>query len=202
MTRIILVRHGETEWNRDERFRGRADIPLNDNGVIQARATAKRVAAEFSPAAIYSSPLVRALKTATILGEHLSLVVKLDEGLFDIDYGMWTGLTREKVQNRWPVDLSAWFECPNQAEIPGGENLDHVRRRAMATVAKIVGNHVGEEVVVVGHTVVNRLILLGVLGLGNERFWRVRQDNCAINVIEAANGDYTLVSMNETCHLK
>ena len=74
--------------------------------------------------------------------------------------------------------------------------------RAMAAVAELAARHVVQTIVLVSHTVVNRVILLGVMGLGNERFWRLRQDTCAINVFEAEAGDYTLVSLNDTCHLR
>ena len=87
MTRIVLVRHGETEWNRVERFRGRADVPLNEKGLAQAEATGRRVAAEWSPAAIYTSPLARAVKTAEAVAWHFGLSVQVHPGLIDIHYG-------------------------------------------------------------------------------------------------------------------
>lgn len=72
----------------------------------------------------------------------------------------------------------------------------------MQTVSELAARHVGETVVLVGHTVINRIILLAVMGLGNDRFWRLRQDTCAINVFEAEGGDFTIVSLNDTCHLR
>ena len=86
--------------------------------------------------------------------------------------------------------------------VPGGETLAEVRARAMSAVMEVAARHWEETVVLVSHTVVSRLILLGVLGLGNDRFWHIRQDTCALNVFEARDGDYTLVSLNDTCHLR
>ena len=199
---FILVRHGQTEWNRVERFRGRADVPLNETGLAQAEATGWRVAAEWSPAAVYSSPLSRAVKTAEAIAKHFSLPVQVHPGLADIDYGEWQGLTPEEARQRWPEQVEHWYNYPEKAHIPGGETLTDLRTRAMQTVNELTDRHAGKTVVLVGHTVINRIILLGVLGLGNERFWRIQQEPCAINVFEAEKDDFVLVSLNDTCHLR
>ena len=201
MTKIILVRHGQTEWNRVERFRGRADIPLNETGLAQAEATGQRVAAEWQPTAIYSSPLSRAIQTAEAIARNFSLEVQRYPGLIDIDYGEWQGLSPDEARQRWPAELDAWYNAPEKARIPGGESLEELRTRAMSTVNELAASHPGQTIVLIGHTVINRIILLGVLGLGNERFWRLRQEPCAINVFEAEADDFTLASMNDTCHL-
>ena len=97
--------------------------------------------------------------------------------------------------------VEAWYNTPHLAHIPGGETLGDLRVRAMRAVGDLASCHARETIVLVGHTVVNRTILLGVLGLGNDRFWHIRQEPCAINVFEVDAGDYTLVSLNDTCHL-
>lgn len=201
MTRFILVRHGQTEWNRNERFRGQADIPLNESGLAQAEATGRRVAMEWHPTAIYTSPLSRSIKTAEAIAKHFSLLVQKHPGLTDIDYGVWQGLSPDEARQRWPDEIDAWYNRPHQARIPGGETLNELRTRAMQTINELANQHSGETIVLVGHTVINRTILLGVLGLGNERFWRIKQDTCAINIFEAEGSDFTLVSLNDTCHL-
>jgi probable phosphoglycerate mutase len=200
-TTILLIRHGLTEWNQVERFRGHADIPLNEVGVRQAEATARRVAAGWKPAAVYSSPLSRAVRTAEAIGSRVGLKVETHVGLADIDYGEWQGLTPEEARGRWPEMVDLWFRNPQLAHIPGGESLEVLRRRAMATVADLAAQNSSKTIVLVGHTVLNRIILLGVLGLGNDRFWRLQQEPCAINVFESQAGKYTLVSLNDTCHL-
>jgi len=199
---MILVRHGETEWNRVERFRGRADVPLNGTGLAQAKAMARRVAAEWRPVAIYSSPLTRAVKTAEAVAWHFDLRVEVNSGLIDIDYGEWQGLTPDEVRERWPKIVDAWYNAPHTAQIPNGETLDDLRVRAMSTVNEMAKRHKGQTIVLVGHTVINRIILLAVLGLGNDRFWRLRQDTCAINVFEVEGGVFTLVSLNDKYHLR
>ncbi|MFZ5810072.1 MAG: histidine phosphatase family protein [Chloroflexota bacterium] len=202
MTRFILVRHGQTEWNRVERFRGRADVPLNDTGLQQAEATGERVAAQWQPAAVYSSPLSRSMKTAEAIARHFQLTVQPHSGLIDIDYGLWQGLTPEEVKNRWPKELDAWYNAPHTVRIPGGESLADLRLRGLDAVHQLAEQYEGETIVLVGHTVINRVILLAVMGLGNERFWRLHQDTCAVNVFEKDGGDFTIVSLNDTCHLK
>jgi probable phosphoglycerate mutase len=202
MAQIILVRHGQTEWNRVERFRGRADMPLNQIGLTQAEATGRRIAAEWHPATIYAGSLSRTMQTAEAIGLCCNLTVKVEPRLIDIDYGEWQGLTPDEVRERWPEALSTWYNSPHMARIPGGETLDNLRVRAMSAVNELAANHLNQTIVLVSHTVVNRIILLGVLGLGNERFWRLRQDTCAINVFEVEKDLCTLVTMNDTCHLR
>ena len=97
-TTILLIRHGQTEWNRVERFRGRADIPLNNTGKQQAEATGRRVAAQWQPVAVYSSPLSRAVNTAEAIGRHVNLSVEIHPGLVDIDYRDWQALTPDEVR--------------------------------------------------------------------------------------------------------
>jgi broad specificity phosphatase PhoE len=185
MTRIILVRHGETEWNRVERFRGRADVPLNGTGLLQAQATGRRIADEWRPVAIYSSPLLRAVRTAEAVAWHFDLRVEVHPGLIDIDYGEWQGLTPAEAKERWPEVVDAWYNAPHTAHIPGGETLDDLRARGLKTVNELSMLHRGQTIALVSHTVVNRIILLGVLGLGNDHFWRLSQDTCAINPTSA-----------------
>lgn len=202
MTRMILVRHGETEWNRAEHFRGRADVPLNENGLVQAMRTAQRIAAQWRPVAVYSSPLTRAVKTAEAIAQRFGLSVEVHVGLNDIDYGQWQGLTPEEAREKWPDVINAWYRAPHTAHIPGGETLDELRTRAEKMLNDLATRREGQTFVLVGHTVINRIILLSVLGLGNDHFWRLRQDTCAINVFEAEGGVFTLVSLNDTCHLR
>ena len=202
MTCIILVRHGQTAWNKIERFRGRADVPLDEVGLTQAEATGRRIAAQWPLGAVYSSPISRARHTAQAVAKHFDLPVQVHEGLTDIDFGQWQGLSPDEVRARWPEQLDAWYHTPQRLHIPGGESLDIMRTRGMAAVDELTARHDGQTIALVGHTVINRVILLGVLGLGTERFWRIGQDTCAINVIEAQDGDFTLVSLNDTCHLR
>ena len=201
MTCFVLVRHGQTEWNRVERFRGRADIPLNATGLEQARLTAERIAARWTPTAIYASPLQRARQTAEAIGALTALAVQPHQGLLDIDFGQCQGLTSAEARGRWPDVVDAWYGHPALARFPGGERLADVRARGSAAIAELSLRHPGATVVLVGHTVANRAILLGILGLGDDALWRLGQDPCAINVFEAGERSYVLSCLNDTCHL-
>jgi probable phosphoglycerate mutase len=142
------------------------------------------------------------MATAQRIAEPHDLEVWTHSGLIDIDYGRWQGLTPEEVAERWPTELDAWYSSPQRAEIPEGDSLREVRERAMKTVQDLIRQHGDREIILVAHTVVNRIILLGVLGLGNERFWRLAQEPCAINTFTVENGEFTLVCLNDTCHLE
>jgi broad specificity phosphatase PhoE len=203
MTRIVLVRHGQTAWNRVVRFRGQADIPLDRFGLRQAEATGRYVAARWSVAAVYTSRMGRAMQTAEAIAQAHGLRARPLEGLLDIDFGAWQGLSPDEVAQRYPDLYRAWLEAPHTVHFPGGEELDDVRSRVVAALDEAVAGHRGQTVALVSHTVVNRVLLCAVLGLGNERFWRLQQDTCAVNVFDVAeDASCTLVLLNDTCHLQ
>ena len=199
---FILVRHGETPANVGNTFRGRTDSPLNENGKAQAEAVAARIAREWQPKAVYASPVYRAMQTAQAIAERCALTVTAHPGLIDIDFGEWTGLPMDEVSRRWPVEFDQWIHHPGQLKLPGGESLGVLRERAQATMQELAARHAGESVVLVGHNVSNRAILMETLGIADDQFWYIGQDNCAINVIRTEiNGRFSLLSLNDTCHL-
>ena len=201
-TTVILVRHGQTAWNVEERFRGRANVPLDEKGLAQAEVMVRYILAHWTPDAIYCSPLLRARQTAEKIAQPLRLHERAHPGLLDIDYGAWEGYTPDDLRDQgWVKALETWYTQPHDAPIPGGEMLQTVRLRAMGALDVIVERHRGKTVVVVAHTVVNRLILLGILGLGNERFWHLGQDTCAMNVLEFDGQFYKLLKMNDNSYL-
>jgi len=105
------------------------------------------------------------------------------------------------VRVYWADMLDNWYNAQQLAIISSGETLADLRERAMKTVNELAARHEVETILLLGHTVINRIILLGVLGLDNERFWHIEQDTCAINLFDAEDGNYTLISLNNTCHL-
>lgn len=201
MTRLILVRHGRTEWNRVERFRGRADIQLDEVGIKQAKAVASRIA-DWQVSALYSSPLHRALTTAEIMGRPFSLEVKLLPAIIDIDYGEWQGLSPEEAAAKNGDLYSKWMESPHKVRFPGGESLTAVRERAASEVDSLIAQHPKETVVLVSHKVVCQILILSFLGLDNSHFWQIAQDVCAINIFEVRGGIPSALSLNDTCHLR
>ena len=201
MTQFILVRHGQTEWNREERFRGRADLLLNETGLRQALAAGLHMKG-WPIAAIYSSPLKRALETAKIIANQLGLPVKPLHGLIDIDFGDWQGLSTKEAAEQDSELYKTWLEFPHQVRFPGGESLADVRQRVLAAVDGIAAEHGGHTVILVSHMVVCRVLLCAMLGLDESNFWQVEQDVCAINAFEVRDGVPTVTLVNDTCHLK
>ncbi len=201
MTTVILVRHGQTAWNAVERFRGREDLPLNDVGLSQAERTAERIGRQWHPTAIYCSPLSRARSTAEAIAEHCHLSVQIHPGLVDIDYGKWQGMTPEEARQRYPRRIRRWYRGVRRIRPPGGESLSVVKRRCRKAVLDLASRHPDRQIVVVGHTVVNRVILLGFLSVGLRHFWQLGQEPCAINVLELERGTCTVRCLNDSCHL-
>ncbi len=199
-TTFLLIRHGQTAWNKDVRFRGRADLPLDDTGRVQARRVADRLRSQ-PIRAVYASPLSRAVETARPLADALNLPVQPRPGLLDIDYGEWQGLTPEEVSARWPELHRLWQQSPDRVAIPGGESLPVVQRRAMTALASLTERHGGETVVLVGHQVVNKAILLAVLGMPLSAFWRIPQDTGCINAFAWESDAWSLLYLNDTSHL-
>lgn len=197
---IVLVRHGETDWNREQLFRGRANVELNANGREQAALLAERLKG-LEITAVYSSPLRRALETARIIAAPHSLEVGVAEGLIDIDYGRWQGLPRQQVIEEYPELYRRWQEEPHRVRFPEGEGLEDVRERALAELKKILRAYPQGRVILVAHRVVNKILICAMLELDNSHFWRVRQDTCAFTTFEYRDGEFILTGHNDAHHL-
>lgn len=201
-TTIHLIRHGQTAWNVENRFRGRADIPLDEVGIAQAQATAATIAAQGKPTAVYSSPLRRARQMAEMIAEPFILHERAHPGFLDLHFGAWEGHTEDEVRARWQLALRTWYTEPHNAPIPGGEQLAMAQFRAMGALREVVNRHPDETVVIVGHATLNRLLLLGIFDIGLKHFWHLGQDLAAINLLEFDGQAFTLVRMNDTGHLR
>ncbi len=201
MTAIILIRHGETDWNREQVFRGRIDVALNEVGLTQARAVQESLK-ETEIDGIYSSPLSRAFETATIVGENRNVEVRGEEGLIDIDFGAWQGLSHQKVKEEYKDLYETWLAQPDLVTFPDGESLKEVRIRSMESLEEVIKNNPGKTLALVSHRVVLKVLLCTILGLELSRFWYLRQDTCAINRVEYKDGNYLLTLLNDTGHLR
>jgi broad specificity phosphatase PhoE len=200
MTQIILVRHGETEWNVKEVFRGRIDIELNETGLKQAQLLAKYLS-DIKIDAIYSSPLKRALTTAEIMASYHKLKVEIAPGLIDFDYGEWQGLPHQEVRDKYSRLYAQWINHPDRLRMPAGESLDEVRKRAMSVVDRVIAKYEG-SVVLVSHRVVNKVLICALLGLDNSHFWNIKQDTCGITSFTYENEQFILTKHNDTSYLR
>jgi probable phosphoglycerate mutase len=201
MIRIILVRHGHVDWLAPERFRGRAELPLSDLGRRQAQAVAGYIVATWKPRAVYTSPLGRCHETGAAIATPLRIEPQPVDGLADIDYGEWQGLTREEAKQRWPDETELWFRAPHHAVIPGGETLAAVLSRTTAALRDILRHYPDGTAVLVGHDSVNRVLLLFALELPLSRYWHLRQDPCCVNELLFDSGSFIINSINQTQHL-
>ena len=148
MTELLLVRHGETDWNRERRFQGHADPPLNEEGREQARELARRLAGE-DIAAVYTSDLLRALETAEILATALDAEVVALRELREIDVGNWQGLTWPEIEERHPDGAARWHRDGHGWD--SGETYEQLGDRIVAALREIASNHPAQRIVVVGH---------------------------------------------------
>ncbi|MGZ3494810.1 MAG: histidine phosphatase family protein [Thermodesulfobacteriota bacterium] len=202
-TRILLIRHGETDWNRLHRFQGRSDLPLNQKGRDQARALALGLKDQ-SLTAIYSSPLARAVETADLIKVfHPSVPLFKEEGLVEMDLGEFEGIEA----GHWVVEhsdfLKSWRETPASIRMPGGENLQEVQARAISTLERIAKLYPTESTLLLcSHNFVNLTILCHALQIPLDRFREVRQETAALNVLHMQGEQLVAKVVNDRSHLK
>ena len=201
MTEIILVRHGETDWNASEIFRGRADVGLNETGQKQAEALGaylSREKIEF----IYSSPLKRAVDTAEAIARYQALEVNTIENLIDFHFGDWQGLSLRDVSERYPELYRDWKDTPEQVRIPGGESLADVRNRALPFVEDAIMRCGEGRVVFVSHRIVNKVLVCALLGMELSHFWNIRIDLGGLTRFSCGDGRLVLTRHNDTSYLE
>ena len=200
MAELILARHGETAWNVEKVFRGRADVDLNRVGLKQAELLGKYLS-NWELEAIYSSPLRRALDTANMVARYQKVAVRVAEGLTDFDYGEWQSVPEQEVKKLYPALLNEWHSNPHKVRTPGGESLEDVRRRVVELINDILPRHRG-NVLLVSHRVVIKVLICYLLGLDNSHFWNIRQDVCGITTFDHVDGRFVLTRHNDTSHLR
>ena len=201
MTRIILVRHGETTWNIEGRYQGQEDTPLSERGLKQGHLLAEGLRNIPIDLAI-SSPLKRSYQTCKFCADLHNLPVATDERLLEINHGSWEGVLADDIQKQYPVEFAQWHSEPKKVVMPGGgESLEDVRKRVRAAFDEYVGKYPDKTILVAAHDAVNKAIICDVLGLGMEHFWQIKQDNTCINVLECNEGVWRAVLLNSTNHM-
>jgi broad specificity phosphatase PhoE len=201
-TRILLVRHGETDWNRKRRFQGRSDIPLNQEGRDQAQALACALKAE-TLVAIHTSPLARARETAGLIGAFHPRTPLLEEAdLIEMDLGEFDGVEAQSWATTYPDFRQAWQEAPASVRMPGGESLLDVQVRAIAALARITARYsAGNSLLISGHNFVNLSILCHALDMPLDRFRDLKQGNAALNVLSKEGEQLRVEAVNDRSHL-
>jgi len=189
MTTLILSRHGHVEGITPARFRGRVEVPLSAHGEAQAAAVAARISSRFTPVAVYTSQLERCRVTGGLIAAACGVASDALEGLADIHYGDWQWQTLDEVAQAHAAAYALWRSAPQFTRFPNGESLQDVR-------------HAGEQVVLVGHDSVNRVLLCHLLDLPLSAYWRLAQDPCNLTVLDLSGQTAWLLQMNDTAHLE
>lgn len=197
---LILVRHGETDFNRDGVFRGLLEVRLNAMGIAQADATAEALAGKVFDA-IYSSSLKRALVTATRIAKPHEIQIRKIDGLMDIDFGAWAGLTEKEVQGKYPKQYETWMQKPGNARFPGGESARKVWKRINSSLREILFTHGTGIVVIVSHRVPIKMMTAYLLGMTRHDINEIKHDPCAISIFRIDGRDYTPIVLNDSSHL-
>jgi ribonuclease H / adenosylcobalamin/alpha-ribazole phosphatase len=199
-TQVLLLRHGQTALTAQKRYAGVTDPPLDDTGLTQAAAAAKRLASADLDA-IVSSPLLRARRTAEEVAAACGLPVEVDEGFRETDFGLWEALTFAEVRERWPSELTAWLADP-LATPPGAESFADSSARARAALDRLLAAHPGQRVLVVSHVGPIKSLVCSVIGAPPSAVFRMHLDVAALCEIACyPDGHAVLRSYNETSFL-
>ncbi|MBI3043532.1 MAG: histidine phosphatase family protein [Betaproteobacteria bacterium] len=199
-TRLIVIRHGETAWNREKRMQGTTDTRLSDVGRAQAQALGRRLAGHrFS--ALYSSDLSRARDTASAIAEHTSRAVVTDPRLQERRFGIFEGLTADEIVARYPGEHARFASRDPDYEVPGGESARGFMQRCLGCLSEIAGRHPGEEVVVVTHGLVLDSLYRAAHGLDHGEPRPVPLINASLNRFGYDRGAWRLVVWGDVSHL-
>ena len=200
-TTVILVRHGETPYNVAKRYQGHLDIPLNENGIAQAKLLAEGLK-DYHIDVFISSPLSRAyMTTETVAKSHGMTIAYTDDRLKEIDYGDWAGEYVADLQVKYPEEFKMWQERPWLITFPNGENLRDMQYRGRAALEEAVAKYPGKTIFIGAHSFINATILCSVLGLDTQHFRQIQQNNTCVNVLRYEDGVWKVVLLNSVAHL-
>ncbi|HEX6656133.1 MAG TPA: histidine phosphatase family protein [Candidatus Limnocylindria bacterium] len=208
--RLLLVRHGVTTWNREGRFQGHLDPPLDPLGEVEAAALASRlVREERGPLRLASSPLQRATATARILADGFAAAgnpmdVQLEPGLMELDQGEWSGRTHAELAAADGERYRAWAATDGWHEPPGGEPAAAAANRAMAGMRRLLADFAegaDETLCCVSHGGILRLIAGRLSEMPDEAAWRLEVDNASLSVLTRRDHEWQVDAWNDTSHL-
>ena len=198
---LIIIRHGETDWNREQVFRGRRDIRLSAAGIAQADATAEALKDKVFEA-IYSSPLKRSMVTARRIAKPHLIEIRESDGFNDVSFGMWEGVPAKTVAERYAGGYKTWTEKPGKAKFPQGESMKRAWKRVNSALREILWTHGTGTVVIVSHRVPIKLMTAYLLGRKRDAIGSIRHDPCAMSVFNVDRRDYEPVVLNDSSHLE
>lgn len=201
MTNLYVLRHGETDWNKQNRTQGCGnDLPLSEVGRHQAICASRRIKM-LGIDAIYCSDLKRAVETATEVAKATSLPINETPGLREMNFGCWEGLTFDEIKKKYSDIYEVWRSSPIQTSIPDGETLLELKKRVLDTIDDIISKHEGENILIVSHGIALKILILSILGMDLSLLGRLRLDNTSLSIIEYRDNGPVLTLLNDTCHL-
>ena len=200
---VILARHGETIWNRTRRLQGRTDIDLSSEGMEEAKNLSDALSS-VPLSEVYCSPLSRSRKTAEILGAPHGLTPKVRDAFLEVNYGSWEGKSTDYLRENFHEDFNKWMTHPTDVHIPDAEDLTSVRERVVEGFMEVLRENQSDTnvIAIVGHGGINRALLLFFLSADLAAFWRIRQDNVCVNLIEVSGDVFRVSLLNSTAHLR
>lgn len=198
---LLLIRHGETAWNREGRIQGRLDPPLNSRGIEQSEKIATRLMLEEQIDVLYCSPLARARGTAEIIGQQCDLVPVLDPRLVERSAGKVEGMTLAEVMEHFPDVYVAWREEKGQVPFPGGEDPLQFQRRVAAFLESLHARHQGRRIAIVTHGGTLGMLFATLMRLNIQDRFPFRFDNASLCKVDMTRVRPRLDLLNDTCHL-
>jgi alpha-ribazole phosphatase len=193
-TRVYLIRHGEVEGHEDKRYNGQGDVQLTARGAAQFGLLQARLAKK-PLAAIYASDLQRCRQGAEIIGRDRNLVPMTLPELRELHIGHWEGLTWTEIERRYPDEWRARLQDLVRYQVPGGESLEQLAERVLPLLRGLVAKHRGEEIAVVAHGGVNRVVLLDAIGAAFDRLFSLEQDFGCLNIIDYFADDQAVIKL-------
>ena len=200
MSRLLLVRHGDTELNSAERYWGRSDVKLSAAGIGQAERLRDRLAVEKIDA-VYSSNLERALVTAEIIASSHQLAVITCAELREVNFGQLEGLNFSEISRFYPEVAKLWAERSTKLKYPGGESLVEFNTRVSKFLSRLDKHTVGETILIVAHAGVLRTLVCQLLGIDPHRRWQIRLDLASLSILETHQQGAILSLLNDVSHL-
>lgn len=200
MMKLLLIRHGQTDWNLLGKYQGQTDIALSGEGIRQVDLLAQNFPVDTLDI-IYTSDLQRALMTAERLAEKFSAPLYADKALRELNFGAWEGLTYQEIAERWPQEVKNLFGAPEKLQIPEGETFLMLQRRAMNKIHEIRAENEGKNVAVVAHGAISKAILTALLHIPLHYVWMLRQDNTAVNILRFDDEFVSVELLNGISHL-
>jgi len=195
--KILLIRHGQTDWNLAQRFQGQSDIPLNETGHKQAHALANRLSAETFDA-VYSSDLQRATETAKII---CTSQIHPDPRLREVHFGDWEGLTYDEIKAKHPETLAAWEADIFKNAPPNGETLEGLAVRVQSMLDELRKKHDDQNILIVAHGGVLQTLICLALKLPPTMYWQFHLSTASLSEIAFYPAGAILNSLNDTSHL-